>query len=481
MLRSLQSRLFFSYLLIAALMLTLMVMGLILLLRNNPIADQVTYRRLGVGLPFISRREGGSLGAMSPRELEQAVERLDQVLGNRIFLLHSESGLVADSRAEQASLPPEVANNVLQQEGLSRGRYTADDARQWLYVSQRLSNGYVLVVAAQRPRVPLLASLQSDDLLRPLMQAGVIALGVSIVLSYLIARWIAKPLDHMAQAARAVAAGEYKRDLISAGPREVASLARAFNEMISQVEAGQKSQRDFVANVSHELKTPLTSIQGFAQAILDGTAEDIQSQQHAARVIFDESDRLKRLVEDLLDLARIDAGQIDFKRERVDLVAIIRNVVERLNPRAQEAQVGLEVLLPALPGMVGDGDRLAQVFTNLVDNAIKHSPARGRVLISGEISQGWTRIDIEDQGPGIPTDELARIFERFYQMDKARTSKGVGLGLPISQEIIRNHHGEILVESSLGRGSRFSVRLPLTLPDDSTLQSTPAQMRGRPN
>lgn len=470
MLRSLQSRLFFSYLLITALMLILMLLGLVVLLRNNPIADQVTYRRMELGLPFISRRERGSISEMGPRELEQAIQRLDQVLGERVLLLNPQGQVIADSREEQPVIPLLAIREALQQPALWRGRFTDDDGIQWLYVSQGLNNGYALIVAAERPVIRVLAGLFSDELLRPLMQAGAIALAFSILLSYLIARWIARPLDYMAQAARSVAAGEYKRDLKATGPREVESLARAFNEMIHQVQGSQKSQRDFVANVSHELKTPLTSIQGFAQAILDGTADDSTAQQHAAQVIYDESDRLKRLVEELLDLARIDAGQIEFNRDRVDLNAIITNVVERFGLRADETNVEIEVLLPLLPAMIGDGDRLAQVFTNLVDNAIKHSPRGGRVRILGETTHGWVTIHVEDNGSGIPPNELSRIFERFYQMDKARTSQGVGLGLPISHEIIRNHHGEILAHSGVGQGSRFSVRLPLVRPDDSTLQ-----------
>jgi signal transduction histidine kinase len=471
MLRSLQSRLFFSFLLITVLMLILMLLGLVVLLRNNPLADQVTYRRMELGLPFISRRERGVISEMGPRELDQTIHRLDQVLGERVFILNPQGQVAADSRDEQPAIPPTAIREALQQTVLGRGRYTDSDGTQWLYVSQGLSNGYALVVATERPVVRVLAGLFADDLLRPLIQAGMIALALSILLSFLIARWIARPLDLMAQAARSVAAGEYKRDLKATGPREVESLAQAFNEMIHQVQGSQKSQRDFVANVSHELRTPLTSIQGFAQAILDGTAEEVAAQQHAAQVIFDESDRLKRLVEELLDLARIDAGQIEFTRERVDLNAIIANVVERIGMRADEANVEIELLLPVLPAMKGDGDRLAQVFTNLVDNAIKHSPKGGHVRIMGESTGGWVTIHVEDNGSGIPPNELSRIFERFYQMDKARTSQGVGLGLPISHEIIRSHHGEILTHSELGRGSRFSVRLPLTRPDDSTLQS----------
>jgi two-component system OmpR family sensor kinase len=470
MLRSLQSRLFSSYLLITGFMLILMALGLVVLFRNNPLIDQVTYRRLELGLPLISRRQGSSILEMGPRELDQAMERLDQLLGERVFLFGPDGQVIGDSRPALPEIPAHVVSDAIQQPDLYRGRYEDRNGTQWLFVSQGLEQGYSLVVATQRPVIRVLAALLGDDLLRPLFQAGLASLALSILLSFLIARWIAKPLDRMAHAARAVAAGDFKRDLRTTGPQEVESLATAFNEMIRQVESSQNSQRDFVANVSHELKTPLTSIQGFAQAILDGTAEDTTSLQHAAQVIFDESDRLKRLVEDLLDLARIDAGQIDFRRDRVDLKAIITNVSDRLGLRARESGVDIQEQLPAIPPMIGDGDRLAQVFTNLVDNAIEHSPAGGCIRISGEASQGWVSIYVEDEGPGIPAQELSRIFERFYQMDKARSSRGVGLGLPISREIIRNHYGELSATSEVGRGSRFTVRLPLARADDSTLK-----------
>ncbi|TFH34033.1 MAG: HAMP domain-containing histidine kinase, partial [Anaerolineales bacterium] len=199
------------------------------------------------------------------------------------------------------------------------------------------------------------------------------------------------------------------------------------------------------------------------------TAGDTASKQHAAQVIYDESDRLRRLVEELLDLARIDAGQIDFRRDRVDLKAILSNVIERLSLRARAAAIELQEQLPPLPSLVGDGDRLAQVFTNLVDNAISHSPAGSRVRILGEASHGSVTIHVEDAGPGIPSEELSRIFERFYQLDKARSSPGAGLGLAISREIVRSHQGELTAQSEPGLGSRFSVRLPLVRSDDSTL------------
>ncbi len=242
--------------------------------------------------------------------------------------------------------------------------------------------------------------------------------------------------------------------------------------MVERVRSTQQGQRDFVANVSHEMKTPLTSIQGFAQAILDGTASDSQAQQHAASVIHEESGRLTRLVDDLLDLARLDAGQVTFAHAEVDLNALVARVIDRLSLRAGEKSIQLENGVRGLPAITGDGDRLAQVLTNLIDNAIKHTPVGGRVTIRGEGRGDQVRVHVEDSGPGIPPDELPRIFERFYQVDKARRGgegRGSGLGLAISREIVQAHGGRLEAASAPGRGSRFTVTLPAGLPSDSTL------------
>jgi two-component system sensor histidine kinase ResE len=242
--------------------------------------------------------------------------------------------------------------------------------------------------------------------------------------------------------------------------------------MVSQVQNSQHMQKEFLANVSHELKTPLTSIQGFAQAMLDGTVEVGDSHDHAVKVIYEESDRLRRLVEDLLDLARLDAGQIEFKRDLVDLTILLQSVVDRLSLRAAEKNVGLDSRVDGIESMIGDGDRLAQVFTNLLDNAIKHTPEGGTVKMHGESESGWVSIHVDDSGKGIPEEDLSNIFERFYQVDKARrggADRGVGLGLAISRQIVEAHGGRLVAQSALGKGSRFTVQLPIVQHFDETL------------
>ena len=271
----------------------------------------------------------------------------------------------------------------------------------------------------------------------------------------------------MPQAAEEIAAGNYDQELNISSPAEVARLATSFNSMARQVSTTLQSQQDLVANVSHDLKTPLTSIQGFSQALLDGTASDEAARERAATIIHEESSRMRRLVDELLDLARLEAGQVTLAREPVDVGLLLTECANRFAPQSERLGVALDVeLAPDLPPVLGDADRLGQVFGNLVDNALQHlgsASGEGRVALCAEQSDGSLVCSVTDNGPGIPSEDLTRVFERFYQVDKSRARRrsGAGLGLAIAQEIIHAHGGSIRVESVEGLGTRFTVELPL--------------------
>jgi len=240
------------------------------------------------------------------------------------------------------------------------------------------------------------------------------------------------------------------------------------------VHTSQESQRDFVANVSHELKTPLTSIQGFSQALLDGMASTPEAQKQAAQVIYDESGRMHRMVIDLLDLARLDAGTLDLQHSPVDLSALLHNIAEKLAPQARSGNLEIRVETTDLPAVIGDGDRLAQVFTNLVDNALKFTPAGGVITLRAASSGSNIQVEVEDTGEGIPPEALSNIFNRFYQADLSRSGgrkHGAGLGLAIVKEILEAHGGKITVRSELGKGSTFIVYLPLGSPAPGSIVS----------
>ena len=471
MFRSLQSRLFLTYLLVAGLVLLFVAVSLLFFLLRSTYGDQRVYLTLERSLPVLARGQGVRLLELEGEELISAVERMDEISSVRVIIVNPQGEVLADSRSTESLVPNEVLQKSGEGQEIVHGRFGTPGEGIWLYISQSLGQRFRIILASPRPTL-LNLRLWWDSVLRPILQAAGIALFLSIFLSWLMSRWVAAPLDRMAEVSRAVAGGDYDQRLQPGGPQEVRGLALTFNEMVERVQAGRKAQRDFVANVSHELKTPLTSIQGFAQAILDGTAQDHDSQQHAAQVVFDEAQRLHRLVEDLLELARMDAGQIDFHQDRVDIMVLLSAVVERLSVKAAEARVNVINKVGQLPVMIGDGDRLAQVFMNLIDNAIKHTPEGGQVSLWGEYADGWISIHVEDSGSGIPEDELSRIFERFYQLDKARPGgmdRGVGLGLAITREIVRSHQGRMVAQSVLGRGSRFTVQLPLVRADDATL------------
>ena len=324
------------------------------------------------------------------------------------------------------------------------------------------------------------------DLGEGLLMAGGVALVLSILLALLISRSVANPMRRMARAAEAIAAGDYDHRLDINQPEEVRMLARSLEAMSRQVQTSQQAMHDFVVNVSHDLKTPLTSVQGFAQALVEGVAGDELARRHAAEVIYEEASRMVRMVDQLGDLARIDAGEMALNPSLVDLAALVGGVAQTMAPVAADKRVNLAT---DLPPVMADGDRLIQVFTNLIGNALKFTPEGGRVQVEAQLAatckpprgtylnsaddhsgngslagngDDWIRISVSDTGCGIPAEDLPRVFERFYQVDKSRASgRGSGLGLAIAKEIVVAHGGRIGVESVEGVGTRFTVEIPL--------------------
>ncbi|MFQ5616104.1 MAG: sensor histidine kinase [Anaerolineales bacterium] len=478
MFRSLQSWLWLTYALIIGIVLGFSALMGMVILRNAPIRN--TNVRLQE-LIILTERQG-RLENLNPTRLPAILRQIDEQLDVRVAILDLDGVPALDSRGGALPPIPQIRIPPLEHFVGRRpptGSFRDADKKVWLYTLRPFDRGRFLLLAAPRPGLRWLEIFR-DDLLPPLAQVGGIAVVLAVILSILMARWIAAPLKRMAQAARAISVGQY-RPILLEGPNEVQQLAQAFNEMVERVQASQQSQRDFVANVSHELKTPLTSIQGFAQAMLDGTVDNPQGIRQAAGVIYNEAGHMHRMVVDLLDLARLDSGTAGFQRAPVDLIALLRRIVEKFATQATQSRVNLASELQPLPVLIGDGDRLTQVFTNLVDNALKHTPAGGRVAVRARQVGDKVEISVADTGPGIPREEHKRIFERFYQLDKSRAGgrgRGAGLGLAIAHEIVQAHGGHISAQSEPGQGSSFVVKLPLVQPDDSTLVARKSRRKG---
>jgi signal transduction histidine kinase len=477
--------------------LTVSVVALLLLLQSRPAASAITLEQLAGGLQGIVQRNltlpSGGLG-VEEKVIERVLTTAAYRNNIRILVIDTSSQVRYDSRdydskstftgkgfkvGGQVPFFGEESYTSTDAPGLSllHGTFTDPNGTNWIYVRQAstddTSDASLLMLAVLPPRTTLAEIVQyyGRDILLPVLEAGLIGLVVAIAFAVLITRSVARPLHKVADTARAISQGELDRSAPVQGPAEVQAVAVAFNQMTQQVAAGQRAQRDFLANVSHDLRTPLTSIQGFSQAIIDGVAADPESALRAATVIHDEAARMYRMVEELLDLARIESGRFTMARHGVRIGEVVSAVGERLALTAQNKGITLNTqVVPPMPVLAGDGDRLAQVFTNLIDNALKHTPPGGTITFHAEPQDNGVLVIVQDTGEGIPAKDLPRVFERFYQVDKSRQRRdGAGLGLAIAGQIVVAHGGKIWVESQEGAWTRFSVWLPPPAFDGSTV------------
>jgi two-component system OmpR family sensor kinase len=289
--------------------------------------------------------------------------------------------------------------------------------------------------------------------LRDLLLAAAAGVALAALLSLVLARSIGRPIRRVAEATRGIAAAETHTPLPETGAVEVAELARAFNEMAEQLRASRDAERAFLLSVSHELKTPLTAIRGWAEGLADGAFEPAD----AARTISLESGRLERLVYDLLDLARMKRSEFSVRSEPVDLLDVAREGVARHEASAQE--LGIDLREEGEQSWVeADHDRLLQVASNLIENALRETPRGGSVVVS--VRPG--SLSVADTGPGIAEADQQHAFDRFYLYDKfgRGSAVGSGLGLAIVKQLATAMGGDVRVDSTPGAGATFVVELP---------------------
>ncbi|MGQ9586078.1 MAG: ATP-binding protein [Anaerolineae bacterium] len=309
------------------------------------------------------------------------------------------------------------------------------------------------------------ASLWEEDvalqrLLTILVGGSLLALVVSVLLGTWLARTALHPIDQITQAARRITQAEDLQERLPP-PRaqdEVGRLVDTLNGMLGRLEDLFETQKRLVADVSHELRTPLTTIRGNVELLRRGAAEDEEAREEALKAIEAETARMSRMVSDLLFLAQADAG-VQLDRKPVEVDTLLLEVYRQAQLIGDSVDVRLEHEDQAV--VQGDADRLKQALLNLVDNAIKYTPAGGRVSLSLYHDQDWVRIEVRDTGIGIAPEDLPHIFERFYRANRARGGRGgTGLGLSIASWIAQAHGGQITVESKVGQGSTFTLWLP---------------------
>jgi signal transduction histidine kinase len=311
--------------------------------------------------------------------------------------------------------------------------------------------------------------------------AGAIAAFIALFLARLLARGMTRPLRDMAQAARSMARGEYRTTVAVRSRDEVGQLAEAFNRMAGELEGMERLRRDLVANVSHELKTPISALRAHLENLMDGVE---RPDAELLSVMLNQADRLTRLVDQLLDLSRMESGDLPLQLEWVPLAPLVEQVVTEVAVAKPDGGRSVDVHndVPLdLPPVEADRERLHQLLFNLLDNAFRFTPPGGSIWIRAGREDGACEVSVEDTGPGIPGEHLPLVFERFYRVDpsRSRDDGGTGIGLAIARSVVEAHGGRIWAESNASGGATFRFVLPVASPlGNVPREQVPQERRG---
>ncbi len=293
--------------------------------------------------------------------------------------------------------------------------------------------------------------------------AGLLAVAIALLLTFFLSRRILAPVKALGDAAREYGKGNFSRRVDSKGKGEVGELARSFNSMAENLEHTERLRRNMVADVAHELRTPLSNLTGYLEAIDDGV---IKSDKNTIRSLNEEASTLSRLIDDLHELSLADAGELKLVTRPEDISRLIKETVTALQSKAAAKGLTISADLPdGIPEVKIDSHRIRQVLHNLLVNAVAHTGKEGRITVTARHREDRLYISVTDTGEGIPAEDLPMIFERFYRVDKsrARATGGTGLGLTIAKRLVEAHGGTIDAESQPGQGSTFTFTLPVSI------------------
>jgi two-component system sensor histidine kinase BaeS len=376
--------------------------------------------------------------------IESMVETAAGLLGRRFWVVDENGIVVADSQGSMTGRRPGPMRFDKSLPLMSTGGQPGS----------LLVNPSLLVEPALEPSSDPRPSINPY-----LIWGGLLAAACALVLTLFLSGRILAPVQALSRAARGLARGDFSQRVRVRAGDEVGELAHTFNRMAEELGRTEELRRSMVADVAHELRTPLSNIRGLVEAVRDGVVE---ADSKTLASIHEEVMLLTRLVEDLQELSLVEAGQVKLDIQELDLSAVVRRAIAAVSPRAETKGVRLQSDLRSSIVVPGDDERLTEVLHNLLDNAINYTPEGGSVSIALEGKEQEAEIRVADTGVGIPPEELPHIFERFYRVDKSRSraTGGSGLGLTIAKRLVEAHGGTLRVESEAGRGSTFVVVLP---------------------
>lgn len=391
-------------------------------------------------------------------EMQAALEQAASLFGRRIVVTNRQGEVVADSHMRRGGPGPGPGAMFGGQNPRFRPIHQGEDQVGAVSVGTTL-----LADVVPEPQFSSLVSAMN----RALLWAGLAAGAGGILVVSLISQRMLVPLRSLNSAARRLGEGNLAERASPSGPSEIGRLATTFNTMAENLEKAEQQRRDLMADVAHELRTPLSNIQGYLEALKDGV---LTPENGTIDTIHRQVLHLAGLIEDLRILALTEAGRLSLNREPSALGDVLKTSVDAVRPRAGAKEISLALNAePGLPPVRIDRRRIAQVMGNLLDNAIFHTPEGGSVDVIAEPAGTSVRVTVADTGIGIPADEVPLVFERLYRVDRsrARATGGTGLGLTIAKQLVEAHGGAIYAESVEGKGSRFIFELPVDGPETS--------------
>jgi two-component system phosphate regulon sensor histidine kinase PhoR len=432
---------------------------------KGQLAGKCRVMALSMGTP-------GGLDAGRARQMAAAA-------GGRVTVIRADGKVLADSEADAAAMEnhagrPEVVEALAHGVG-SNSRQSATVGVQFLYVAVRVAQGDSII----RIAVPLSEIDREVGLIRgKILASTAVAFLPAILIAAILARHISRRLARVMSHAGELARGNFRARLSQIDSSEFGQLSRTLNETAenlqqtvsqlqwehAELEKLERVRKDFVINVSHELRTPLASIQGYTETLMDGALEDPDNNMRFLGIIRHNAERLARLTEDLLTLSRIEQKRKKFEFEPSLVNSLIHDGLEMVRPIAEKSEIRLrEEPAPDDAIVWCDSEAISQVLSNLLDNAIKYTPAGGEITVGAHAAGDQIELFVRDTGIGIPEEDLPRLFERFYRVDKARSRElgGTGLGLSIVKHLVAAHNGSTRVESRVGEGSTFYFTLPV--------------------
>lgn len=401
--------------------------------------------------------------------VQSLVTQWGNLYGRRILLTDKAGKVVADS--DSALLGSNYADNAVKETAEAIGIPgpgqifnfpMSNPVDHQMQVIAADAVGYLYTVHGGLPGISVTAlQITYQSIGRFFVRAGLVAIGIAIILTFFLSRRILSPVKALTSAARQFGKGDFSHRVAYQGKGEMGELALSFNSMAENLEKNEQQRRNMVADVAHELRTPITNLKGYLEAITDGV---LKPDDDTIRSLDEEASSLSRLVGDLQELTLADAGKLKMTMQPEDISHIVKETIASIQPKAAEKELNVTADLPGeLPLVEIDALRIRQVLNNLLSNAIAHTGKGGAVTVTGKPQGDKLVISVTDTGEGIAPEHLPLIFDRFYRVDKSRTraTGGSGLGLTIAKRIVEAHGGAIGVTSQLGKGSTFTFSLPV--------------------